>query len=74
MNITKLTITPIYKPAKNLVIKNPEPERAKRLILEQLSSTHNNNKITETVLKLQFRKLPAYIKSMVNPKSYRGSI
>lgn len=74
MNITKLTITPIYKPAKNLVIKNLEPERAKRLILEQLSSNHNNNKINETVLKLQFKKLPTYIKRMVNPECYKGSI
>lgn len=73
MNITKLTLTPIYKSAPNIVIRTPEQERAKRLILERFSSSRNNNKINETILKLQFRKLPAYIKEMVNPKAYKGS-
>lgn len=71
MHITKLTLTPIYKPSSNIIINNPEPERAKRLILECLSSSKTNNK---QKLKQQFKKLPQYIKNLVNPATYAGKL
>ncbi len=73
MNITKLTITPIYTPSSNIIIKNPTPERASRLIIERLSSGRNYNIGVKTYkLKKEFNKLPDFLKSWVNPSSYVG--
>ena len=71
MNITKLSLTPAYKPSPNIIIKNPEPERARRLILECLDSSGKNNN-NNTKLKLQFKKLPTFIKNLVNQATYVG--
>ena len=44
MNIKKLTIAPVIRGARRIVIDSPTPERAQLLITEKLSTNYENSK------------------------------
>ncbi len=66
MNVTRLTITPIYRDCPTIVVKNPTVETAKLLMTERLSS--GSSKLNSRSVPVRaLRKLPEALKGFVNP-------
>lgn len=62
MDIKRLTITPVIRGARKIVIDNPSQERAQRLMTERLCSNYENEKPVRL-------KLPKFLRGLVNPKT-----
>ena len=67
MNIQKLTITPLEKGYPRIVSENPTNASASLLMKERLAmkNSHYNKETTPRV----FKKLPDWLKNLVNPKT-----
>lgn len=63
MNIKKLTIAPVIRGARRIVIDSPTPERAQLLITEKLSTNYENSK------PMKSKKLPKILHGFVNPET-----
>lgn len=70
MEVAKLTLSPIIKNGKNIVIQNPSNERATRLLKESLEIYTGK----QTKPKFPRKKLPEWIRDFINPKSWVGSV
>lgn len=64
MNISKLTITPIYKNGKSVVINNPTTTSATTLLSQKLEINYSDGKVAKV-----FRKIPKNLKGLVNPQT-----
>jgi len=64
MEISKLTITPIIPGTKGFTTKNPSAQTAQTMITERMLHWQEADSVKE------FKKLPKWIKSLVNPDSY----
>lgn len=64
MNITKLTINPIFAQGKKVIITNPTPTEAKNLLSQKLSMNYKDGKVAKV-----FRKIPKNLKGLVNPQT-----
>ena len=62
MDIKRLTITPVIRGARKIVIDNPSQERAQRFMTERLCSNYENEKPVRL-------KLPKFLRGFVNPKT-----
>ena len=72
MNITKLTLAPLFRNAPKIEIKNPNIESATRLIKERMAykSCYTQNVGRDIVR----RKLPKELREFVNPDTWVPNI
>jgi len=69
MDIKKLTIAPIVRGARSIIINEPSPQRAAMLIKESFESSRT----AFGVKSMPVKKLPKALKGLVNPKTWVGS-
>ena len=71
MNITKLTLAPLFPKAKKMEFIQPDTERATRLIKERMNC--NSHELLGPVKQVR-HKLPKHLKGFVNPETWVATI